>query len=80
MLNNRELNYEIMTTVTLDHIDYENFITDMIVSRDFLEKHTMKCGADEKAKCLLIMGKCFSGGILVVPQDEGFVKYAAIYE
>lgn len=72
-----EIDYEVTTIVNLDSVDYENFITDMTVSRDYLED--VSGNKKEKIKCLLVMRRGFSEGVLVVPNDEGFVDYAAIY-
>jgi len=69
--------YEEVKTVTLGKIDYDNFASDRLVSRDFLE-NAENCGViDGVYRCLLI--QC--GGkpdLLVVPDKDGYVEYAAI--
>ncbi len=74
-----EIDYEVTTIVNLDPVDYEKFITDMTVSRDYLEDVSGNREEEKKVKCLLVVGRGFSEGVLVVPNDEGFVDYAAIY-
>lgn len=75
-----ELDYQILKVIRLDRINYENFITDMVVSRSFLEENMDGCGIGSIAKCLLVLCKGLSTGILVVPEYEGFIEYAAIYK
>ena len=39
----QEIQYEIVKTVKLAKIDYENFITDMIADRQFIEDNASLC-------------------------------------
>ena len=85
--------YRIVKTVTLPAIDYENFITDLLVDRPFIEAFLPLCTAP--GDCLLIR-PCFPlggkspvrtlgdrglvpDGILVIPGDGSFVASAAYY-
>jgi hypothetical protein len=40
----RERLYEVVKTVKLARIDYENFITDLLADRQFIEDHAALCG------------------------------------
>lgn len=69
--------YRIVATVALRKIDYENFITDMIADRQFLEDHAYLCSEGEVWRCILVKQRGKSDGVLVVP-DGCYVKYAAL--
>ena len=75
-LIDRERPYSIAATVVLRKIDYENFITDMIADRQFLEEHADLCREGEVWRCVLVKQRGKSDGVLVVP-DGCYVKYAA---
>ena len=76
-LLNDERKYKIAKEVVLPRIDYENFITDMLVARDFLEDDAPLCSWRPEAKCLLIRRQSDTEGILTVPDKRGFVLWAA---
>ena len=69
--------YQIAATVTLSAMDYENFITDLLADRAFLEEHAGDCGEGEVWRCILVRRRNKKNGILVIP-DECYVKYAAL--
>ncbi len=71
--------YTIVKVVVLLRIDYENFITDMTVERDFLEKSAPLCSArqDGVLPCVLVRQRNRKDGVLVLPDHEGFVIWAA---
>ena len=70
--------FEIVRTVFLDEIDYENFITDMLVGRQFLEDNSAICSAGTVLKCLLITRQGKRDGILVLPEND-LVIWAALH-
>lgn len=70
--------YHIVKTVTLPAIDYENFITDMLVDRAFLEAFSPLCTAP--GDCLLVRRHAAYDGVLVIPVDGSFVGSAACYQ
>lgn len=74
---NRERAYEIIHTVILEAIDYENFITDMLADRQFIEDHAEKCGRGESWACILVRQTGRKDGILVMPEDRCYVGWAA---
>lgn len=76
---NAEQDYEIVATVKLGTIDYENFITDMVADRQFIEDNCDLCSVGSVWKCLLVQQKGEKDGVLVVPTDRCYVKYAAYY-
>ncbi len=69
----------IVGRVLLPRIDYENFITDMTVERQFLEKWAPLCRAQSGGvrPCVLVRQRGRRDGVLVVPDREGFVIWAA---
>ena len=74
---NGEKPYQIIQTVSLSAMSYENFITDMLADRQFLEDNADLCSEGEVWRCILVKQRGQLGGILVVP-DGCYVKYAAI--
>ena len=73
----QETAYEIVKTVKLSGIDYENFITDMIADRQFIEDHAALCSQGETWRCILVQRRGHTGGVLVVPVDSCHVGWAA---
>lgn len=70
--------YEIVKTVRLSWIDYENFITDMLADRQFLQEYAHLCHKSKSViKCLHVKYQKANKGILVVP-DGAYVKEAAL--
>ena len=76
-LLNAERPYEIVNTVTLGKMDYDNFCTDMTVDRQFIEDNYALCGTGPVWKCLFIHQRGRRDGVLIVPTDGCYVKYAA---
>ena len=71
--------YRIVTEIQLPAIDYENFITDMLADRQFIEDHGRRCKEGEVWDCLLVRRRGQPNGVLVMPEDECFVGWAAYY-
>ena len=71
--------YRIVKTIELGKMDYENFITDMLADRQFIEDNADLCSRDEVWQCLLIRQHRCSDGILVMPEDGCYVGWAAYY-
>ncbi len=69
--------YEVVKEIHLQAIDFENFITDMTVDRQFIEDHAALCEDGEIKKCLLIRGRDPECGILVLPEAKSYVGWAA---
>ena len=70
--------YEIVKVISLAGIDYENFITDMVADRQFLEDNATLCSKNGSVlRCLLVKRRKADAGILVVP-DEAWVDIAAL--
>ena len=74
----RERQYEIVKTIMLGKIDYENFITDMLADRQFIEDNAALCSRGEIWKCLLIRQSGQTGGVLVMPEGTCFVGWAGL--
>ena len=75
----RERAYEIVKQVKLAKIDYENFITDMVADRQFIEDNANLCSKDEIWRCILVQQHGRTNGVLVMPEDGCFVGWAAYY-
>lgn len=73
----REQAYTIVKTIALGVIDYENFITDMLVDRQFIEDYADRCERGESWKCLYVHQRGCKDGVLVMPDKDCYVKYAA---
>lgn len=71
--------YEIAAIVTLDNIDYENFITGLDVERTYLAEYYQSChiGEDGVMRCVLVRHQGRKDGVLVVPDRDGYVIWAA---
>lgn len=69
--------YRVSARVLLNAVDYGNFISDMLVERDYLEQALPQCGQEPEEGCVLVSWPGGKEGILVVPERGGFVRYAA---
>lgn len=78
-LHKHEREYQIVKTIELGKMDYENFITDMLADRQFIEDNADLCSRDEVWQCLLIQQHGRSDGILVMPEGSNYVGWAAYY-
>ena len=74
----QETAYEIAKTVKLSGIDYENFITDMIADRQFIEDNAALCSKRETWRCILVQRRGRTDGVLVLPADSCHVGWAAV--
>ena len=74
----KEQEYRIVKTIELGKMDYENFITDMLADRLFIEDNAgLLCSRGEVWQCLLIRQRGCSDGVLVMPENGCFVGWAA---
>ena len=73
----RERPYSIVTSVQLPKIDYENFVTDMLADRKFIEDYGKRCKAGDVWECLLVQQRGHTDGVLVLPEQGCFVSWAA---
>lgn len=74
----RERPYEIVKEIVLPEKEYENFITDMVADRWFLEENAELCGSlQDVTQCLHIRGRKEQKGVLVVP-ERAWVYMAAV--
>ncbi len=73
--------YVIVEKIVLQSIGYDNFIYGMDVEREYLAKLATNCSRGETYHCVLVKRKGGkSGGILVVPDQTGFVVLAAVLD
>ena len=76
----KEREFVVVRVIYLSETDYENFCSDMLVARDYLEENASVCFEREIIGCLLITTfKYRRDGILVLPDGGPFVKLAAYY-
>ena len=73
----KERPFEVVKTVKLAKIDYENFITDMLADRQFIEDNASLCSRGEIWRCILVQQRGRSDGVLVMPIDGCYVGRAA---
>lgn len=71
--------FEIVKHVTLAKIDYENFVEDMVADRWFIEDHAALCSRGGIWRCILVQQRGHADGVLVVPEDNCFVGWAAYF-
>lgn len=83
-----EEEFFISQRIELRPIDYENFITDFLVERDYIESAAyLDDEQNDKRfeeqnyvpKCLLISKTGNSDGVLVIPNKNGYIKRAAYF-
>lgn len=75
-----EVPYEIVKTIHLSQLDYENFATDLTVDREYIEQNADFCGIKDGVwKRLLIQQKNAKDGILVIPEYQSWIGYASFY-
>ena len=75
----QERPYRIVTEIQLPAIAYENFVTDMLADRQFIEDRGRRCKKGEAWDCLLVRRRGQPDGVLVMPEDGCFVGWAAYY-
>ena len=68
--------YRIVKTVCLSQIDFENFETDLLADRQFIEDNAALC--TEPEDCLLVTSHRRQPEYLVFPWHCCFVHYAAV--
>lgn len=68
--------FRIVKTISLSALSYDNFCTDMLADRQFLEDNTSLCEEGNPLKCLYIHKHGAKDGVLVIP-DGCYVKWAA---
>ena len=73
----KEQEYRIVKTIELGKMDYENFITDMLADRQFIEDNATLCSRGDVWQCLLVRQRGCSDGILVMPEGGCYVGWAA---
>lgn len=69
--------YEIIKTVQLSKIDYENFSTDLLADRAFLDGFSESKQSEAALLCIFVHQQGKKDGILAVPTADGHVGLAA---
>ena len=72
-----ERQFLVVKTVRLSKIDYENFITDMIADRQFIEENASLCSKGTVWNCIFVQQRGREDGVLVLPIDQSYVGWAA---
>lgn len=75
--NGRRHPYRIVSSLRLGGIDYENFVTDLLADRAFLE-NAPGCGEVGNVLCCLRVSCPGREDVLVVPDGTGHVALAAL--
>ena len=69
--------YQVVSTVCLDEMDYENFVTDLLADRAFLEG-VPGCGEEGRLiRCICVSCRD-RDSVLVLPDGTGCVALAAL--
>lgn len=72
------LSYRVVRKISLSRIEFQNFYTDFLVDRFFIENNAVLCIHQIPMDCILVVCRGYSWGILVVPENGGFVGMAAL--
>ena len=72
-----EREYRVVQTVLLPDMDYDNFVTDLLADREFLEPFAGLCSRGEVWDCLRVALEDGTESILVMPEDGCYVGWAA---
>ena len=72
-----ERSYEVVKTIILSDIEYENFTSDMLADRQFIEDNASLCSSEEILHCILVRKNFCQSGVLVVPESTCYVGWAA---
>ena len=70
------MEYHVVKTICLSQIDFENFATDLLADRQFIEDNIGLCV--KRDDCLLVTDRQRSSELLVIPWRGCFVRYAAL--
>jgi len=68
----------VVKVLRLGAVDFENFITDLLADRQFIEDYAFLCAQTEPWKCLLVCPRGGGEGVLVMPERGRFVGWAAL--
>lgn len=68
--------YRIVKTVMLSQMDFENFATDMLADRQFIEDSVPLCS--QPGDCLLVTNRRRQPEVLIFPWRGCFVRLAAL--
>ena len=74
-----EKEYDIVKTIQLTCIDYENFCFDLLADRQFLSDNAHLCSEFPLLKCLYVKANGYTDGILVIPDNQAYVKFATYH-
>ena len=70
--------FAIIATVELEEIDYENFATDLLADRQYIEDYANLCETGTVWRSILVRQYGHADGILVLPGEDGcHVEWAA---
>ena len=75
-LTSQERPYEVVKRITLGKMDYENFTTDLLADRAFLDGLDTLCSTGTVWRCIFVRQRGQKDGVLIVPSN-GFVEWAA---
>lgn len=70
------MEYKVVKTICLSKIDYENFSSDLLADRQFIEDVISSCR--NKGDCLLVTGPRPAKELLIIPWHGCYVRYAAL--
>ena len=64
--------FVVAKAIRLPWDDYENFVTDLLVDREFLTENADVCTVDDDGTwhCLLVLHRGHTDGVLVMPDEQ----------
>lgn len=76
-----EKSFSISKRLNLTRTDYENFASDLLVERNYIANYAGMCKNDnDELECIFISQPNDFEGVLVVPDENGFIEKAAFYK
>ncbi len=71
--------YKIVKKIAISNIDYDNFISDLCVERDFIKKNKLCCFIhDNVYHCIYVHKKNSEKGILIMPDGADSPTWVAL--
>lgn len=67
---------QIVGTVMLSKLDFENFATDLLADRQFIEDNAILC--QRPNDCLLVTTRAHTDELLIIPWKGCYVRFAAL--
>ena len=74
--NGKWQEFQIVKTIHLGKLDFENFANDLLVDRQFIEDNAVLC--QQPNDCLLVTTRAHTNELLILPWKGSYVRFAAL--